>query len=51
MQTSKELIAKKLDFLNEHIKKIENMNFSGEDLNDLRQFGAQVLKYLERTNN
>jgi len=31
MQISKALIAKKLDFLNEHIKK---------DLEDLRQFGV-----------
>ena len=31
MQISKELLSKKLDFLNEQIRKIENMEFSEQD--------------------
>ncbi len=47
MQISKALIAKKLDFLNEHIKKIEDMDFSKEefleevDIHDLIVFRLQ----------
>lgn len=47
MQISKALIAKKLDFLNEHLKKIEDMDFSEEefieevDIHDLIVFRLQ----------
>lgn len=47
MQISKALIAKKLDFLNEHIKKVEDMDFSEEeflkevDIHDLIVFRLQ----------
>lgn len=47
MQISKALIAKKLDFLNEHLKKIEGMDFSEEefieevDIHDLIVFRLQ----------
>lgn len=47
MQISKALIAKKLDFLNEHIKKVEDMSFSEEefvsevDIHDLIVFRLQ----------
>lgn len=46
MQVSKDLLSKKLDFLDDFDFRLLFKDYR-QDLKDLRQFGAEVLKYLE----